>query len=242
MKLWHLLPFTLLAGLLIGRWLPNEETRVESAVRMEVTSQNNTDALNNITRMVQIPDKASKPRKRPSPAVTNQTPEGAETAITLDLTNTNAPAQHKHRERMSPEDLRARIDEAKELWRTRAELARAQMIDKLGLTTVEQQTAFDNAINTMNQNMFDTMKGLATEVKNSPEMTTEQGIRVVAEMTTAMTTTYDALFKAVPQDKQLEVGKMQMTDFIDPNVMEPMIEVQDKLQTMKPMRPPNFVR
>jgi hypothetical protein len=209
---------------------------------MEVSTQKNTDALNNITRMVQIPDKASKPRKRPSPAATNQPPEGATNAITIDLTSTNEPAQHRHHERMSPEDLRARIDEAKELWRTRAELARAQMIDKLGLATVEQQTAFDNAINTMNQTMFDTMKGLATEVKNSPEMTAEQGIRVVAEMTTAMTTTYDALFKAVPQDKQSEVGKMQMTDFIDPNVMEPMIEVQDKLQTMKPMRPPNFVR
>ena len=241
MKLWHLLPFTLLVGLLIGRWLPNEDTRIESAVRMEVTAQKNTDALNNITRMVQIPDKASKPRKR-APAVTNQPPEVATNAISIDLTNTNTPAVHKHHERISPEDLRARIDEAKELWRTRAELARVQMLDKLGLKTVEQQTAFDNAINTMNQTMFDTMKGLATEVKNAPEMTTEQGIRVVAEMTTAMTTTYDALFKAVPQDKQSEVGKMQMTDFIDPNVIEPLTEVQDKLQTMKPMRPPNFVR
>ncbi len=233
MKLWHLLPFTLLAGLLIGRWLPNAETRLESAVRMEVSTQKNTDALNNITRMVQIPDKASKPRRR-APVVTNQPPEVATNAISIDLTNTNAPAAHRHRERLSPEDLRARIDEAKELWRTRAELARAQMIDKLDLKTVEQQTQFDTAINTMNQTMFDTMKGLATEVKNSPEMTTEQGIRVVAQMTSAMTTAYDSLFKAVPQDKQLEVGKMQMTDFIDPNVMEPMTEVQDKLQNMRP--------
>lgn len=242
MKLWYLLPFTLLAGLLIGRWLPNEETRIESAVRMEVTAQKNTDALNNITRMVQIPDKASKPRKRaPVVVVTNQPPEVVTEAISGDQTNTNTPAVRKHHERISPEDLRARIDEAKELWRTRAELARAQMIDNLGLKTVEQQTAFDNAINTMNQTMFDTMKGLATEVKNAPEMTTEQGIRVVAEMTTAMTTTYDALFKAVPLDKQSEVSKMQMTDFIDPNVIEPLTEVQDKLQTMKPMRPPSFV-
>ena len=233
MKLWHLLPFTLLAGLLIGRWLPNEETRVESAVRMEVSTQKNTDALNNITRMVQIPDKASKPRKR-APAVTNQPPESATNTISIDMTSTNAPAGHRHRERMSPEDLRARIDEAKDLWRTRAELARAQMIDKLGLKTVEQQTQFDNAINTMNQTMFDTMKGLATEVKNSPEMTTEQSIRVVAQMTSAMTTAYDSLFQAVPQDKQSEVGKMQMTDFIDPNVIEPLTEVQDKFQNMRP--------
>lgn len=64
MKLWHLLPFTLLAGLLIGRWLPNEETRIESAVRMDISTQKNTDALNNITRIVQIPDKAAKPRRR----------------------------------------------------------------------------------------------------------------------------------------------------------------------------------
>jgi hypothetical protein len=233
MKLWHLLPFTLLAGLLIGRWLPNGETRIESAVQMDVSNQKNTDALNNITRMVQIPDKAAKPRRR-APASTNQPPEAATNAISGDQPNTNAPVQHQHRERLSPEDLRARIDEAKELWRTRAELARAQMIDKLGLKTVEQQTQFDNAINTMNQTLFTTMQGLATEVKNSPEMTTEQGIRVVAQMTAAMTTAYDALFQAVPQDKQLEVGKMQMTDFIDPNVIEPLTEVQDKFQNMRP--------
>ncbi|MEI6645411.1 MAG: hypothetical protein WCP12_05190 [bacterium] len=234
MKLWHLLPFTLLAGLLIGRWLPNEETRIESAVRMDISTQKNTDALNNITRIVQIPDKAAKPRRR-APAVTNQPPEIATNAISSGQTNTNAPAVHKqHHERLSPEDLRARIDEAKDLWRTRAELARVQMLDKLGLKTVEQQTHFDNAINTMNQTLFTTMQGLATEVKNAPEMTTEQGIRVVAQMTAAMTTAYDSLFQAVPQDKQSEVGKMQMTDFIDPNVIEPLTEVQDKFQNMRP--------
>jgi len=241
MKLWYLLPFTMLAGLLIGRWLPNEDTRTESAVRMELSTQKNTDALNNITRMVQIPDKASRPRRRET-VVTNAPPDVTTNTISDDLSNTNAPAVNRHHERISPEDLRARIDEAKELWRTRAELARAQMIDKLGLQTVEQQTQFDNAINTMNQTLFDTMKGLANEVKNAPEMTTEQGIRVVAQMTSAMTTAYDTLFQAVPQDKQPEVGKMQMTDFIDPNVLEPLTEVQDKLQTMKPMHPPNFVQ
>jgi hypothetical protein len=234
MKLWYLLPFTLLAGLLIGRWLPTEETRIESAVRMEISTQKNTDALNNITRMVQVPDKAAKPRRR-APATTNHPPEIATNVISTGQTNTNVPSVHKqHHERLSPEDLRARIDEAKELWRTRAELARAQMLDKLGLKTVEQQTHFDNAINSMNQTLFTTMQGLATEVKNAPEMTTEQGIRVVAQMTAAMTTAYDSLFQAVPQDKQSEVGKIQMTDFIDPNVIEPLTEVQDKFQNMRP--------
>lgn len=240
MKLWHLLPFTLLAGLLIGRWLPSGETRIESAVRIEATAKKNEDALNNITRMVQIPDKASKPRRRES-VVTNTPPAVAIEVSTGDQAKTNEPVR-RQQERLSPEDLRARIDEAKELWRTRAELARAQMFDKLGLQTPEQQTAFDNAINSMNQNMFNSMQGLAEEIKNSSEMTTEQSIRVVAQMTTAMTTAYDALFQAVPQNKQSEVGKMQMTDFIDPNVIEPLTEVQDKLQNMQHVRPPRLLR
>lgn len=237
MKLWYLLPFTLLAGLLIGRWLPKEETRVESAVRIEATAKKNEDALNNITRMVQIPDKASRPRKREA-AVTNASPVTITYSTGGETPATNVAAQaHRHRERPSPEDLRARIDEAKDLWRTRAELARTQMFDKLGFQTPEQQTVFDNAINTMNQTLYNTMQGLASEIKNANEMTTEQSIRVVAQMTSAMTTAYDTLFQAVPQDKQTAVGNMQMTDFIDPSVIEPLTDVQDKIQMM---RPPSF--
>lgn len=240
MKLWHLLPFTLLAGLLIGRWLPSEETRIESAVRIEATMKKNEDALNNITRMIQIPDRASSPRRRER-VVTNAAPAVAQGIPAGEQPKTNVPMR-RHQERLSPEDLRARIDEAKELWRTRAELARVQMFDKLGLQTPEQQTAFDNAINSMNQTMFNTMQGLAEEIKASSEMTVEQSIRVVAQMTTAMTTAYDSLFQAVPQNKQSEVAKMQMTDFIDPNVIEPLTEVQDKLQNIQQMRPPRMLR
>jgi hypothetical protein len=234
MKLWHLLPFTLLAGLLIGRWLPTGETRAESAVRIEATTKNNEASINNITRLIQIPDKASKQRPRKIPA-TNTPPAvvAQEGDPTNQVTNT-----HNHREnhrRISPEDLR--MEEAKDLWRTRAELARTQMFDKLNLQTVEQQTRFDNAINTMNQSLLNSMQGLAAEIKNSPEMTPEQGVRALAQMTTAMTTAYDGIFQAVPQDKQTDVGKIQMTDFIDPSVIEPLTEVQDKLMNM---RPPGF--
>ena len=235
MKLWHLLPFTLLAGLLIGRWLPTGETRAESAVRIEATTQKNETAINNITRLIQIPDKASKQRPRKS-IVTNTPPAVLSLEANQEKPVTNAPRHHMPRERLSPEDLRARMDEAKDLWRTRAELVRAQIFDKLNLRTVEQQTHFDNAINTMNQSLLNSMQGLATEIKNSPEMTPEQGVRAIAQMTTAMTTAYDGLFQAVPQDKQSEVGKIQMTDFIDPSVIEPLTEVQDKLMNMRPPR------
>jgi len=234
MKLWYLLPFTLLAGLLIGRWLPSEGRRARKPVRVEAAPEKSANTLNTITQMIQIPEKASKPRRRTNTA-TNVTTV-AEVKQDPEASATNSVHQRHHRERLSPEDLRARMEEAKELWRTRAELARVQMFDKLNLQTVEQQTLFDNTVNTMNQSLLNSMQGLATEIKNSPEMTTEQGIRVLAQMTTAMTTAYDTLFQAVPQDKQGEVGKMQMTDFIDPSVIEPLTEVQDKLQTMRPPR------
>ena len=236
MKLWHLLPFTLLAGLLIGRWLPTGETRAESTVRIEATTKNNEASINNITRLIQIPDKASKQRPRKVPE-TNTPPA----LVSQEGSQTNSAANdHNHRmnhQRLSPEDLRARMEEAKDLWRTRAELARVQMFEKLNLQTAEQQTRFDNAINTMNQSLLNSMQGLATEIKTSPEMTPEQGVRAIAQMTTAMTTAYDGIFQAVPQEKQADVGKMQMTDFIDPSVIEPLTEVQDKLMNM---RPPGF--
>jgi hypothetical protein len=235
MKLWYLLPFTLLAGLLIGRWTPSEGRRSEMPARGENTPQKNANTLSTITQMIQIPEKASKPRRRAN--VDTNLPPVTVTANELpDPSTTNAVKHRPHRERLSPEDLRARMEEAKELWRTRAELVRAQMFDKLNFQTAEQQTLFDNTINTMNQSLLNSMQGLATEIKNSPEMTTEQGIRVLAQMTTAMTSAYDTLFQAVPQDKQGEVGKMQMTDFIDPSVIEPLTDVQDKLQTLRPPR------
>jgi len=234
MKLWYLLPFTLLAGLLIGRWFPTEERRTEADVHVKAPAQMNETALNNITRMIQIPDKATKQRRRPTS--TNTPPVVVVADGIQEQASTNARPHRVRHDRISPEDLRARIDEAKELWRTRAELARVQLFDKLNLQTVEQQTRFDNAINAMNQTLLNSMQGLAAEIKNSPEMTPEQGVRVLSQMTTAMTTAYDGLFQSVPQDKQAEVGKIQMTDFIDPSVIEPLTEVQDKLLNMSPPR------
>jgi len=235
MKLWHLLPFALLAGLLTGRWTPSEGRRSEMHAPREIAPQKNANTLSTITQMIQIPEKASKPRRRAN-VDTNLPPTVVAANDLPDPSTTNAVKQRPRRERLSPEDLRARMEEAKELWRTRAELVRAQMFDKLNFQTAEQQTLFDNTINTMNQSLLNSMQGLATEIKNSPEMTTEQGIRVLAQMTTAMTSAYDTLFQAVPQDKQGEVGKMQMTDFIDPSVIEPLTDVQDKLQTLRPPR------
>jgi hypothetical protein len=235
MKLWYLLPFALLAGLLIGRWTPSEGRRSEIPARGESTPQKGANTLNTITQMIQIPEKASKPRRRAN-VETNMPPATVAANELSDPSPTNTVKHRPRRERLSPEDLRARMEEAKELWRTRAELVRTQMFDKLNFQTAEQQTLFDNTINTMNQSLLNSMQGLATEIKNSPEMTTEQGIRVLAQMTTAMTSAYDTLFQAVPQEKQGEVGKMQMTDFIDPSVIEPLTEVQDKLQTLRPPR------
>ena len=59
------------------------------------------------------------------------------------------PGQHGPDPAPRPEDLRARIEEAKELWTTRVEIARAQWIDRLQLSQdrIEQ---FDDAINKMN--------------------------------------------------------------------------------------------
>ena len=52
----------------------------------------------------------------------------------------------------------------------------------------------------------------------------------MGDVTTAMAETYDAIGECVPEDMRGEVSNLQMTDFIDPMVAEPLIAVQGKLE------------
>ncbi|MDD4018330.1 MAG: hypothetical protein PHV28_10350, partial [Kiritimatiellae bacterium] len=115
-----LFPFVLLFGLIIGGWAPNEELR---AVKREVAELKKRPAdrgqesrMDLFTRMVQIPDRAKTVNPRPSPAATNA-PSASPTAGTPAAGPAPLPATNSHaltpRPPATPEDLRARIDEAK---------------------------------------------------------------------------------------------------------------------------------
>ena len=246
MKLILILPFVLLLGLIIGGWAPKEELRATKKEVADLTgklaSRENDSRMDAFTRMVQIPERAQKAKPaaatkpfsvRVSASVGSET-NGLVTVSAAATTNVaadkvNAPEPKKSD--LSPEDLQARIEEAKELWKTRVEIARAQWIERLKLSP-EEIALFDASVNAMNEELYLSMQGLAASLENADNLTPELGTRFFNEMTTALVKTYDDLDAFVPAEQRGEASKLELTDFIDPAVAEPLIAVQNKLENM----------
>ncbi len=243
MKSVLLLPFALLLGLVIGGWAPKEELRAarkETAdLKEQLAGREKDSRMDAFTRMVQIPERAKSPKPAPkqtkvafSVAAADEPGTNAlASAAAAPATNAAAakaqPTEVKKAE-PSPEDLRARIDEAKELWKTRVDIARAQWIDRLKLTP-EAAALFDTSLNAMNEELYTSMQSLADTLAAGEALTPETGTRAFNEMTSALVKTYDDLSAIVPEAQRAEAAKLELTDFIDPGVAEPLIAVQDKL-------------
>ena len=252
-------PLILLLGLIVGGWAPKEELRAakkESAeLKAKLASREKDSRMDAFARLVQIPERAKNPKPAPkqkSPTfsvtatVTSETNELA-SAATPTATNgaaATAAEQEPKKPDFSPEDLRARIDEAKDLWKTRVEIARAQWVDRLKLTP-EAAALFDTSVNAMNEELFTSIQGLADRLASGETLTPEIGTRAFNEMTASLVKTYDDLSALVPEALRGEAAKMELTDFIDPAVAEPLIAVQDKLQNIPRddrHRGPRFLR
>ena len=245
MKSFIWLPIACIAGVIIGAWGPREElcTLKANAEAERKQPRNAAEGFQAFARMANIPEEAKRSRRRrpdakPLFATTNKPPARAaavtnapapvatQAVDTAVAATTNAPPQK--RERLSPEDLRARIEEAQELWRTRVDLARVKWKEKLNLDATAGEK-FDAALDNMNEQLYDTMQTMATLLSQQDKMTPELGLRMMGDATTIMAETYEKLGACVPAERRGEVSEMQVFEFIDPGVAEPLIPVQDKL-------------
>ena len=232
------LPLALLLGLLIGQWGPSGELqtlRKEVAdLTKKLANRDSDSRIGTITRMVQIPDRASdKPRPRPKPRpLATESNDGQSSSTTLNVDIQPPPAvaatESEPITPPSPEDLQARIEEAKELWATRVQIAREQWINRLKLSP-EEVELFDASINAMNAELQASIQGLADMLAAGEELTPELGTRFFNEMTASLVQAYDDLGTFVPAEQRGEAAKIELTDFIDPAVAEPLIIVQNKL-------------
>ena len=226
------LPLVFVFGGLVGYYGPAEELRSRD-VRMQEEKAKPKNAFGSFTDLVNIPDVAKHPRsvKEEEPAEeTDTTSAVASSGGAVAGTNAVYASTSKPRsKRVAPEDLRARIDEAAELWRTRSEVARAAAIEKLGLDE-NGTAAFDNAIVDMNTKLRESIQIVADSIASSDSMTKELGIRLMGDISASLAETYDALGACVGKDRRGEVSDLELVNFIDPSVGEPLIAVQDKLE------------
>lgn len=219
MKNWFWVPVAAVVGLVAGSWGPREDLKTfKDRVSLAHTTRKTSEAagFDAFAHLVNIPDIA-KHRKATEPSKPQ-----------VDSNKTNALPVVR-RQRISPKDLRARIDEAADLWRTRVELATVQWKDKLGVSSGEQGSAFDSAIATMNESLHEVMQVVADELENGGEMTPELGLRLMGDASRVMAETYDAIGSSLPEDRRKAISELPVFEFIDPAVAEPLIGVQDKL-------------
>lgn len=229
MKHWYAIPLAAILGVVAGSWGPREDMKrlSENAAQEKVGRRASTaSGFDAFAHMVNIPDVAKRPAKKRPAAATNAmaratAPSGGVSAPT------NSPLP-----RLSRKDLRARIEEAEDLWRTRVELARTQWKTKLGLADGAKADRFDRAVEAMNEHLLETMTALADEIARVEKMTPELALRLMGDASRVMAEAYDAIGEAVPADRRDTVSEVPVFEFIDPAVAEPLISVQDKLENM----------
>ena len=230
------LPLVFIAGGLVGYYGPAEELRSRDVrEKEEKTKAKPKNAFGSFTELVNIPEVAKRPRR-----VKDTEPATNTTAVAGRVGDAPLPGESasgrvgdaplpEKRKRVAPEDLRARIDEASELWRTRIEIARASAIEKLGLDDKGAE-AFNDAIEDMNTKLRESIQIVADRVASSESLTQELGVRLMGDIATSLAEAYDTIGTCVDEDHRGEVSRLELTNFIDPSVGEPLIAVQDKLE------------
>lgn len=237
MRSWFLIPLAAILGLIAGSWGPREDLKALKARTEEaknVRKASDASGFGAFAKMVNIPDVAKRPSRSRRPStneVATAASTNAPTASQSEPTPNPASSQshNPHSRRLSREDLRARIDEAADLWRTRVELAKTQWKEKLGIADEKGSAAFEEAVADMNERLLETMTALAEEIDRAEKMTPELGLRLMGDASRVMAEAYDALGAAVPADRRGDVSELPVFEFIDPMVAEPLIGVQDKL-------------
>ena len=223
------LPLVFIAGGLVGYYGPAEELRSRD-VREEEAKAKPKNAFGSFTELVNIPEVAKRPRRvKDTEPATNTTAVVATADEQPEGTNATDEATAPRRKRVAPEDLRARIDEASELWRTRIEIARASAIEKLGLDDKGAE-AFNDVIEDMNAKLRESVQIVADRVASSESLTPELGIRLMGDVATSLAEAYDTIGTCVDEGHRDEVSRLELISFIDPSVGEPLIAVQDKLE------------
>lgn len=222
MKHWYLIPLAALVGLIAGSWGPRADLaalrELQETEKAERAARPRSGGFGAIADLANVPSRASRSRmvKVEEPDKVEEKGETNEVEIT------------ETHQRVTPEDLRARIDEAAELWRTRAEIAKTQWKTKLALTD-EGAAQFDATIDAMNDALRETMVVASEEIAKAGKLTPELGTKLIADMTRTLGETYEAIGQSAPSEKRAEVSEMTLHDLVDPSVMEPLVSVQGLL-------------
>lgn len=231
-----LLPLAFVLGGMAGYIGPSEKLRTlraEVAEREKVPqparAAAGADGFGSFAKLVNIPDRATPRPRRPQAAVPKPAdPAGAEAPVAPAEEVPDVVAAESNRP-LNPEDLRARLEKASELWGARADVVRGQAIARLELDAAGA-AKMDETLTAMNERIRESMQAIAETLAAQEEMTPELGFRLMGDLSATLADTYDALGEVAGAAHRADVSSLTLVDFVDPMVAEPLIAVQDKLE------------
>ncbi len=246
------IPFALLVGLMVGAWGPrarlkhanSEVKRLEELLKRGGGS-GRAARLDGITRMLRIPDADSKGGKPTETDSRDETTDGSTqesngSASTAEVVSASqetgveeetAPEEDGSERERRRRGMAERIDEAVELWQLRSDIARSTFISNAGLSH-EEAAQFDVLVESMNMRLRERIGTWAEEIQVEEfEMTEENGVRMMNDLSSVMVLTYDEMNRTMPEGWRQDAGnEFNLTDMIDPSVATPLINVEDKLE------------
>jgi hypothetical protein len=230
MFLW--IALALVAGGIVGAWGPAGELHAlkTRAVKSE-SVKTKGQGFDAFARVMNIPDVAGRRRfRREKPAAENppakaKTPAGAASAPEKAGGTSRSGAQAR---RLDPEDLRARIEDAAELWRARGDLVFADTVKKLALDA-DGEARLQEIVSQMNEAVRSSVQAVADALAEEEALTPELGVRLMGDLSATMAETYDRIGECAGAERRAAVSRLNLADFIDPTVAEPLVGVQHKL-------------
>lgn len=220
------IPFALLLGIVLGGWGPREDlklARQEIELLRSRESRKTENPVQTVTDWVRLP-----PRTEPTPP-----PEPAPEGVTED-----PPPIQPETAPPPPLDLRAQIDEAMELWKIRTEIARNTLVAQAKFGP-EEAAQFDVLLAAMNLRIRASIEQIAASLRAGEEPSPESGVRAIHALSGALATTYDEMDRTLPPGWRVAGEEpVDLVDFVDPSVAEPMIGLENRIPRGPPRRRP----
>lgn len=242
MKPYILLPFVLLAGLVIGGLGPRSELErlreeLEEAKKLARGSGRGTAPISEVSGLLGIERSAGSKSESGRVAQVgkhNQAAAGSESEdpVADEEAGEDADAVVEKEEERPERNFEEDLDRAIELWQTRVAIARNTFVSNTRLND-KQALKLDTVLAAMNIRIGTTIDEFAKEVSQAETVQPEAGIRLVNDITESMVVAYDELDDTMPKGWRRRAGdKFTMTDFIDPEVARPLAGVEGRLERM----------
>jgi hypothetical protein len=219
-----LVPAALVVGLVLGGYAPRRDLQLVRAELEWLQSQSGRRGgrLESLTQMVQIPAETPRPRRvEPEP---RDPASGDEPLAEPTAQEVAAPVQEE------TVTLAERLDTARELWALRSEMARNTFVSRAVLNP-EEAARFDVLMDAMNIRIRDGFQNAVVAIESEGELTPERITRLLHEVTGALALTYDEMDRTLPAHWRQAAGRdLELFDFIDPSVAEPLLEVEGLLE------------